>query len=112
MKMLSSASEPCVALKMPVARYAHQVVYDSTTKTTFIHGGNASLEREVDDEGNVPLADSGSALEARTDATSDRVEPSASADAARDTRLDDLWKMTLARYVDLSNAGTLSQTMP
>ncbi|KAK0210441.1 Muskelin N-terminus-domain-containing protein, partial [Desarmillaria ectypa] len=63
---------PC---QEPVPRYAHQVVYDPSTKTVFMHGGNAgitgAMERAVD--GN------------------DKQE------GGKETRLDDFWRMNLVR---------------
>ncbi|KAK0448391.1 Muskelin N-terminus-domain-containing protein [Desarmillaria tabescens] len=60
---------PC---QEPVPRYAHQVVYDPSTKTVFMHGGNAgitgAMERAVDGE-----------------------------EGGKETRLDDFWRMNLVR---------------
>ena len=93
----SPETGPYASLELPVARYAHQVVYDPTTKTTYMHGGNASLERETDEDGHGAPLESGPASEARTDETLERNEPSLESDGAKDSRLDDLWKMTLIR---------------
>ncbi|KAJ7187899.1 Muskelin N-terminus-domain-containing protein [Mycena filopes] len=56
----------------PPPRFAHQVVYDSTSKTILMHGGNAGL------------GDS-----SRADAMED--------DTGEDRRLDDFWQMSLIR---------------
>ncbi|KAJ7772726.1 Muskelin N-terminus-domain-containing protein [Mycena maculata] len=57
----------------PLPRYAHQVVYDPTTRTIFMHGGNAGSK---EDEG-VMMDDSGA--------------------EGMECRLDDFWQMTLLR---------------
>lgn len=95
--MLSPESGPLVPVEKPAGRYAHQVVYDPTTKTTYMHGGNASLEREVDEDGNNPPPDSGATTEARPEEPAERQEMSTEPDGVRDIRLDDLWQMTLIR---------------
>ena len=61
--------------KVPRARCAHQVVYDSKTKTVYMHGGNAGI-------------------------TTNGVD-AAKADSPprEETRLDDFWSMTLKRYL-------------
>ena len=97
--MLSPETGPYVPLELPVARYAHQVVYNPTTKTTYMHGGNASLEREVDEEGNPAPTEASSAPETRSEEPEEPVEMSTEPDGARDSRLDDLWSMTLLRCV-------------
>ncbi|KAI0268725.1 Muskelin N-terminus-domain-containing protein [Gloeopeniophorella convolvens] len=59
----------------PSARYAHQVVYDSRTRTAYLHGGNAGRILE-----NGTLADN-----VHGD------------DALTEHRLDDFWSMSLSR---------------
>ncbi|KAI0305616.1 Muskelin N-terminus-domain-containing protein [Multifurca ochricompacta] len=59
----------------PSARYAHQVVYDSRTRTAFLHGGNAGR-----------LLESGS--------LGDNVHGN---DALAEQRLGDFWSMSLSR---------------
>jgi hypothetical protein len=59
----------------PVPRFAHQVVYDPTTKTMFMHGGNGGLREKG--------VGGGDAMDE---------------DEERDQRLNDFWQMTLARY--------------
>ncbi|KIY73013.1 hypothetical protein CYLTODRAFT_342854 [Cylindrobasidium torrendii FP15055 ss-10] len=69
-----SVMRPTAYVGEPLARYAHQAVYDLTTKTMFIHAGNAgpaegsSMERDVEGDG------------------------------ASERRLDDIWRMNLVRY--------------
>ncbi|KAI9459094.1 Muskelin N-terminus-domain-containing protein [Russula earlei] len=60
---------------VPPARYAHQVVYDSRTRTAYLHGGNAGR-----------LLESG--------ALGDHVHGN---DALTEQRLDDFWSMSLSR---------------
>ncbi|KAF8199760.1 Muskelin N-terminus-domain-containing protein [Mycena galopus ATCC 62051] len=59
----------------PMPRFAHQVVYDPTTKTVFMHGGNAGLREKGGVDGDAMVDD----------------------DEERDQRLDDFWQMTLMR---------------
>ncbi|KAJ7451722.1 Muskelin N-terminus-domain-containing protein [Mycena galericulata] len=60
----------------PQPRFAHQVVYDPTTRTIFMHGGNAGIKAATeDDEG--AMVDEGV--------------------QEKDRRLDDFWQMTLLR---------------
>lgn len=63
----------------PRPRYAHQIVYDTTTKTAYLHGGNSGRM----------LLENGDAEE--TVGTSE--------DAMAEQRLDDFWSMQLRRYV-------------
>ncbi|KAA1472915.1 hypothetical protein DENSPDRAFT_839309 [Dentipellis sp. KUC8613] len=70
-ELLSGTSEE----RQPRARYAHQVVYNSKTKTVYLHGGNAGrlLENgEMDDK-------------------------QTGEDAVEEQRLDDFWSMKLKR---------------
>lgn len=60
--------------RIPRARCAHQVVYDTTTKTAYMHGGNAGI-------------------------SAGRSDASRSNSDASETRLDDFWSMTLKRSV-------------
>jgi hypothetical protein len=55
------------AIEEPAPRYAAQVAYDPSSKTVFLHGGNAGPLEGADAEG------------------------------APEKRLDDLWAMTLVR---------------
>ncbi|KAJ7680656.1 Muskelin N-terminus-domain-containing protein [Mycena polygramma] len=55
---------------VPAPRFAHQVVYDPTTKTFFMHGGNGGLPGD---------------------------DTMVQEDVETDRRLDDLWQMTLLR---------------
>lgn len=77
----------------PQARYAHQVVYDTSNKVVYMHGGNNGIvmddakcsHSESDTERGRPVLDGG--------------------DATKENRLDDFWKMVLERYVALTHAG-------
>lgn len=60
------------AIQQPRARYAHQMVYDSRTKTVYLHGGNAGR-----------MLDPGS--------------PDGGRDGLSEHRLDDFWSMQLKR---------------
>lgn len=80
---------------IPLARYAHQVVYDPLTKTSYMHGGNACLE---------PHSDDGQARLSSVRATANNGNRGASEERIEDVgvmrgkeRLDDFWKMTLLR---------------
>ena len=66
------------SLDEPVPRYAHQVVYDSTSKTAFMHGGNAGMGPGGSMERSINMGDDKN-------------------DVEKDRRLDDFWKMTLVR---------------
>ena len=77
---------------MPRARCAHQVVYDTTTKTVYMHGGNAGI----------------------TASGVDAAIAKAELPRREETRLDDFWSMTLERKVvllmrvDVLKADTLN----
>lgn len=60
----------------PRPRYAHQIVYDTTTKTAYLHGGNSGRNLENGD------ADE---------------SVGTSEDALAEQRLDDFWSMQLRR---------------
>ncbi|KAJ6625829.1 Muskelin N-terminus-domain-containing protein [Mycena sp. CBHHK59/15] len=62
----------------PLPRFAHQVVYDPTTLTIFMHGGNGGIRdpRGTGDDENA-MMDEGE---------------------EKETRLDDFWQMTLSRF--------------
>jgi len=72
-------------IKTPQARYAHQVVYDTSSKVVFMHGGNAGI---IPADGRNPYAPAG---------TSGSAYALEGPDAARESRLDDFWKMQLER---------------
>ncbi|KAJ6521911.1 Muskelin N-terminus-domain-containing protein [Mycena vulgaris] len=59
----------------PPPRFAHQVVYDPTTRTVFMHGGNGGI-RDAKEEDENAMVDEGEAT---------------------DSRLDDFWQMSLTR---------------
>ncbi|KAJ7693340.1 Muskelin N-terminus-domain-containing protein [Mycena rosella] len=59
----------------PPPRFAHQVVYDPTTRTVFMHGGNGGLVKEKEEEDSAMMDES----------------------EETDTRLDDFWQMSLLR---------------
>jgi muskelin len=72
-KMLSEdPNEP--EAQIPLPRYAHQVVYDGTSKKTFMFGGNAGV---VDRRGDEEEADG----------------------REEEKRLSDMWEMELKRFV-------------
>ncbi|KAG6820280.1 hypothetical protein H0H93_002892 [Arthromyces matolae] len=54
----------------PQPRYAHQVVYNSLTRTVFLHGGNVGMTHETRDSGE---------------------------EVHKEERMDDLWQMQLIR---------------
>ena len=111
-KMEAATSSPLSTtstseLSHPVPRYAHQVVYDPSTKSVYMHGGNASLDGEVlmdtrdadgvaherdsdrhDEPADVPVS------VARSEDS--RGEGDSSAELTT-THLADFWKMQLVR---------------
>lgn len=62
-------------LELPQARFAHQVVYDSRTRTVFLHGGNGGT-------GGEPLE------KQHTEGDGSHISPE---------RLDDFWCMQIER---------------
>ncbi|EGO00214.1 hypothetical protein SERLA73DRAFT_51827 [Serpula lacrymans var. lacrymans S7.3] len=75
----------------PLPRYAHQVVYDDSTRTVFMHGGNAG-EAEGADSGENVAETHEDDDELKSDHTGERDRP-----LTKETRLDDFWSMTLQR---------------
>ncbi|TFY55491.1 hypothetical protein EVJ58_g8218 [Rhodofomes roseus] len=72
----------------PQPRYAHQVVYDASSKIVYMHGGNSGIIKDDGSGGLHAEAESGrgrSVLDGQ--------------DASKEHRLDDYWKMTLERQV-------------
>ncbi|KAF5357318.1 hypothetical protein D9758_005835 [Tetrapyrgos nigripes] len=81
------------SLEEPVPRYAHQVVYDPSTRTVYMHGGNAGmvgpLERSLRD---------GIGEETQTEQDPQPADGNSDGEGAeREKRLDDFWKMSLVR---------------
>ena len=80
-------------IEEPAPRYAHQVVYDSKTRTIFMHGGNAGI-------GVVGMErSSGSGMDG--EGVEDSVESGEGSDrdqSGKERRLDDLWCMKLHRF--------------
>ncbi|KAF8971232.1 Muskelin N-terminus-domain-containing protein [Flammula alnicola] len=78
--------------ELPLPRFAHQVVYNPSTKSVFLHGGNA---------GGAPVADGGrAAREADEEAIAvDSGDEGKDGPAAgtKERRLDDFWRMELKR---------------
>lgn len=68
----------------PLPRYAHQAVYDPTTKTVYIHGGNAGISESLEKDGD---EDDGE-KERERENKEDKIR-----------RMDDFWSMTLVRQV-------------
>ncbi|KZT71745.1 hypothetical protein DAEQUDRAFT_776737 [Daedalea quercina L-15889] len=70
----------------PQARYAHQVVYDASAKVVYMHGGNNGIIKDDGSGGPHVEGDVG------------RGRPVMDgADATKENRLDDFWKMALKR---------------
>lgn len=63
----------------PIARYAHQVVYNPRTKTAYLHGGNAGV---------IGVPDSVDELATPTPQNT-----------GREKRLSDLWELKFQRYI-------------
>ncbi|EKM48670.1 uncharacterized protein PHACADRAFT_108484, partial [Phanerochaete carnosa HHB-10118-sp] len=93
--LLAEGSSPMSPTITPLARYAHQVVYDPTTRTAYMHGGNACLE---------PTSEDGQPRLSSVRATAGSGNRVASEERIEDVgmghskdRLDDFWKMSLIR---------------
>ncbi|KAH9942390.1 Muskelin N-terminus-domain-containing protein [Epithele typhae] len=72
----------------PQPRYAHQVVYDATSGSVLMHGGNAGVGRDADEKVEEPAA---------------RTDGEAGAPAAAEGgehRLDDFWHLEIVRPSD------------
>ncbi len=95
--MLPAESQSPSAANIPVARYAHQVVYDPLTKVVYMHGGNARLEGELDEDGNPLPRDPDSAQRGRSEESETADEAMKDSGEGKDARLDDFWKMILIR---------------
>ena len=76
----------------PQPRYAHQVVYEESTKTFFLHGGNAGLS--CDGMEKVPPPPEEEAENGEGEQTGEQGEPKP---RPQEIRLDDFWSMTLNR---------------
>ncbi|KAJ8518601.1 hypothetical protein ONZ45_g4355 [Pleurotus djamor] len=80
--------------EIPCGRYAHQLVYDTTNRTVYMHGGNAGISIDSSER---PLGadadgeDTGGRSRAPDGPGSERK------DERRESRLDDFWKMVLRR---------------
>lgn len=70
----------------PQPRYAHQVVYDTSSKSVYMHGGNNGI---IKDDGRGGPHTEGDAGRGRPVLDG--------ADATKENRLDDFWMMTLER---------------
>lgn len=64
-------------IEEPLPRYAHQVVYNTNTKTVFMHGGNGGNVGPMERSKDVGKGD----------------------EVHKERRLDDLWQMKLVRLV-------------
>ncbi|KAI9062824.1 hypothetical protein FKP32DRAFT_1572733 [Trametes sanguinea] len=71
----------------PQPRYAHQVVYDSTSKTVYMHGGNGGLESDY----------TPSESDARNGAPSGEGQAEPSSPEPDMKRLDDFWRLDIIR---------------
>ncbi|KAI0373966.1 hypothetical protein BV20DRAFT_936559 [Pilatotrama ljubarskyi] len=83
----------------PQPRYAHQVVYDSKTKTVYMHGGNGGLEGEepLSDSESRPSSGDGSARAEGGRARSRGPVSAPAENADVETRLDDFWRLEIIR---------------
>lgn len=83
----------------PQSRYAHQVVYEESTKTVFLHGGNAGPGPESEGYNGmerVPPVRSPED-EAENGEGEQPGEPGRPEQRPQEIRLDDFWSMTLNR---------------
>ncbi|KAH9858497.1 Muskelin N-terminus-domain-containing protein [Lenzites betulinus] len=104
----NDGAEPDTAWPQP--RYAHQIVYDSRTKTVYMHGGNAGLDEDEPEDGEElsgrrrRMSGPEDTLAAINLVRGGAPAPSSSpvsaleADADSDMkRLDDFWKLEVIR---------------
>ena len=76
----------------PRSRYAHQVVYEESTKTFFLHGGNAGLGYDRMEKVPPPPEE-----EVENGEGEQPGEPGGGEPRPQEIRLDDFWSMTLNR---------------
>lgn len=91
-------TESSTPAEIPVARWAHQVVYNPVTKITYMHGGNARLEGEIEADVEMPPQDTAPIPDTGLDESVATTETIEQVDDTKSTRLDDFWKMSLIRY--------------
>ncbi|TRM70103.1 Muskelin N-terminus-domain-containing protein [Schizophyllum amplum] len=89
-----STSEGDVAAQEPIPRYAHQLVYDASTRTIYMHGGNgspstAATNPEQQEADNIHASEGGDVV--------DDGENNSERDREKEKRLDDFWSMKLVR---------------
>ncbi|OBZ70545.1 Muskelin [Grifola frondosa] len=89
---IPSVESKSEASELPQPRYAHQVVYNHITKTSFMHGGNAGIKSE-DSAGFGDLEDTEERMEVERRADDDDT----GSDGGKENRLDDFWQMQLIR---------------
>ena len=77
-------------LEEPQPRYAHQIVYDESTKTVYMYGGNAGAGDAIMDASTV------SSTEPQDEGGERRTNGGRI--ASREKRLDDFWCMNLERW--------------
>lgn len=100
--------------ELPLPRYAHQVVYDLETKTLYMHGGNAGLDKDEVSEVEIvevvpgispPFGDRGARTapgrggDARVGNQDEAVWDGGEREEGHGSRLDDFWSMRLQRCV-------------
>lgn len=95
-------SDGKTAAEQPLPRCAHQVVYDPTTKTVFMHGGNAGITGAsggVEKSGARNLGDDGDRDGGGGGEECGGVEgvEDESGKEGKERRLDDFWCMSLMR---------------
>jgi len=81
---------------MPVPRFAHQVVYNPSRRTVFIHGGNAGGPTAFDPSKTLQLGGRNADGDFGANATATEAEDQDG--KAKGMRLDDFWKMELKRW--------------
>ena len=82
---------------MPVPRFAHQVVYNPSTRTVFIHGGNAGGPTAFDPSKTLHLGGRNADGDFGGNATTSATDSEEQDGKAKGMRLDDFWKMELKR---------------
>ncbi|CAL1706336.1 unnamed protein product [Somion occarium] len=118
-KILSLSSppnkpEPTVG-PAPLPRYAHQAVYDNETKTIYMHGGNAGLEKDTEDVVRSGGDGDDDSRQSAPPATRDigvgtdarREERHVVGGDGEENRLDDFWSLRLKRpdSIDIVRRG-------
>ena len=91
----SSSPEPESEPQEPIPRYAHQLVYDASTRTLYMHGGNGSTANAARTTLEQLEADSKQDSEGGDENVAPGQERAG--EVEKEKRLDDFWSMRLER---------------